>query len=90
MYETRGEAPMESDRECLPDYEKKAEEQAGQLRVIRTFKDSLIEFIQVIRPYTRSDKDGLPGLLGTLMINIFQREKELDRTLELAGKHKDG
>ena len=87
MYETRGESPGE-DRECRPDYEKQAEEQAEKLRAVKSLKESLLSFLAIVRPY-RKDRDGLASLLGTLEIDIMERQKELNRTLELAEKYKN-
>jgi len=77
-----------AEQECRPDYAKRAEEQNEQLQVIKKFRDSLMAFIKVVRPY-RDEKNGLAQLLGTVLIDIMEREKELELTLELAEKYGD-
>jgi len=86
MYERQSKMPM-VESECRPDYEAQAKKQQEDLSVIKDFKESLVKFIGVVRPY-RDDQDGLPKLLGTVIIDIMERERELERTLLLVEKYK--
>jgi hypothetical protein len=88
MYERRGEAPSgKSERECRPDYEEQAKTQTKELDVIKDLYNALVKFLLEIRPY-RTEKDGLSGLLGTLQLDIFERERALKYTLEMVEKYK--
>jgi len=86
MYETKGSMPM-GESECRPDYEARAKQQANELSVIKDFHQALLNFIQIVRPHHRSE-NGLAQLLGTVVIDIMERERELERTLELVEKYK--
>jgi len=78
MYEIRkklqGTLGM-AEKEYKPDYEKEAANQKRELDVIKRFKQSLLEFIDVVGPY--SSRDGVALLLGTTEIDIIEREKTL-------------
>jgi len=86
MYERQSKIPR-NESECRPDYEAQAKKQQEDLSVIRDFKESLVRFIGVVRPY-RDEQNGLPQLLGTVIIDIMERERELERTLLLVEMYK--
>jgi hypothetical protein len=85
----RTKPPM-GEQECRPNYAEMAERQASELKIVKNLGVALTEFLRMLRPYHR-EKDGLPLLyrLGTLLIDVVEREIELERTLELAEKHND-
>ena len=87
MYERLSETPK-AERECRPDYAKQAEQQAGELKILKDFREALLEFVKIIRGHTIR-RDGIPALLGNVEIDIIERESRLKRTLELAEKYQN-
>ena len=78
MYDTIGSAPLaESCKE--PNWEQEHERGMGDLKVVKDFRNSLFAFIQLIDMYS-GRRDGcnfLAELLGTVEIDIIEREKRL-------------
>ena len=74
-------------KECKPDYEKVAIDQKAELVIIENFKKSLLEFIGVINRHSFKQKpSSIPELLGTVEIDIINRQKQYERTLEMIEK----
>ena len=87
MYETQvnvGQA--ESCKE--PDWEAQIARATKDLDVIRSFKAHLIEFIGVIGSRSLKRKESsIPELLGTVLLDIIDREKRVALFMEkLEGK----
>ena len=76
MYETRSLSGM-AEKACKPDYEKEAVTQKKELDVIKRFKESLLEFIDVVGTHSLRKDNGIPQLLGTVTIDVNDREKRL-------------
>jgi len=82
MYETnptRGE----SEKACKPDYEKMAAKQKAELTTIENFKESLIEFVAVVGRHSfKREVSSIPELLGTVELDIINRQEQYRRTLD--------
>lgn len=80
MYETSGGMPKaESCKE--PDWEAEIAKETKNLVVIKRFKESLVEFIGVIGIHSFKCKgdSSIPELLGTVELDIMEREKQIAR-----------
>jgi len=88
MYETnppRGEL----EKACKPDYEKMAAKQHIELLIIERFKQSLLEFIAVIGTHSfKREMSSIPELLGYVELDIINRQKQYERSLEMIEKDK--
>ena len=91
MYETSGNHPQgETLGKCKePDWEAEIETERNSLAVIIDFKTALFKFIGVIgtHSFRRKDNSSIPELLGTVEIDIAQRETKIDKMMDrLASK----
>jgi hypothetical protein len=80
MYELRGDQPMAE--KCIePDYEDMIKRGRERVKTIRRFRDSLKEFTLIVgHNYSsrRGERNYLAELLGTVEIDIGQREIDID------------
>jgi len=83
MYETaQSELGMGKCKE--PDWEAEIEKETTELKIIKNFKESLFEFIGVIGAYAvkHNSDSSIAELLGTVEIDIFEREKKVARIMK--------
>ena len=86
MYDRLSQMPV-GESDCKePDYEKLASNTKKEIDVIRSFKDALILFINTVGTHqirTRNDGgNSLAGLLGTVTIDLMEREKTYEVLLK--------
>lgn len=88
MYETQINAGQsESCKE--PDWEAEIAKATKNLNVIKSFKACLIEFIDVIGPNSlRRKESSIQELLGTVLLDIIDREKQVARFMDKLEKPK--
>ena len=83
MYETSGSGPV-SEKCKEPDWEAEIKKETSDLEIIKSFKKSLFEFIGMIGMYAikRKSDSSIPELLGTVEIDIIEREKKVARIMK--------
>lgn len=75
--------------ECKPDYKEVAAKQSADLAVIKTFKCSLIAFIGIVGSHSfKREASSIPELIGTVELDILNRQKQYERTVEMIEKSK--
>ena len=84
MYDSNLGSSPQSERCKDPDWEAEVAKATADLSTITNFKDALIDFIDVIGTHAmRRNKDGsIPELLGTVEIDIMDREKTIARLMK--------
>lgn len=89
MYDGSSEKGMGECKPCKPDYKKVAAKQNTELMIIERFKESLIEFIGVIGQKSfKREASSIPELLGTVELDIIDRQRQHKRTLEMLEEDK--
>lgn len=89
MYDTSGPMSEGGMKKCKPDYEQMAAKQGAELIVIENFKQSLLEFIAVIGQHSfKREQSSIPELLGFVELDIINRQKQYERSLDMLEKNK--
>ena len=78
MYEISGSGPQ-SEAKCKePDWEAEIAKAQKDLDIIKMFRGALFDFLGVIGKHSfRRDSSSIPELLGTVVLDIVEREKQL-------------
>ena len=87
MYDRTSQMPAESCHE--PDWEAEAALMKKNISILIRFRISLLEFIEVVGSHSLNRREGnsLAELLGIVTLDILERRKVYNKTLErLEGK----
>lgn len=69
-------------KECKPDYELQAKRLKQKMDIYLRFKESVIEFIQIIGNHSfKREPSSLPELLGKVVLDCLDQEKEYNNLL---------
>ena len=84
MYDTTGPmAETVGKQQCKPDYQEMAANVKKRLDIFKHLRGSLIEFVEVVGSYSmKREPSSIPELLGKLVIDIRQYEREYDALLK--------
>ena len=79
MYNLRGNQPSGSSKCVEPSWEEIYAKQREEFEIIKNFQNSLIALIKVIGFHNANE---LAKLLGTVQLDLIQRESEIERLSE--------